>query len=56
MALRKEHEIHTRRFSRNFGLGLVLAAVVALFFGLTIVKVGTEDDTPGAAETSGEQQ
>lgn len=55
MALRKEHEIHTRRFSRNFGLGLVLAAVVALFFGLTIVKVGNQD-TPGAAETSGEAQ
>jgi hypothetical protein len=39
MAIRVEHEIHQRRLGRNVGLGLVLAAFVALVFGLTIVKV-----------------
>jgi hypothetical protein len=39
----KQHEIHTRRFSRNLGLGLVLAAFVALVFGLTIAKVTSDD-------------
>jgi hypothetical protein len=40
---RKSHEMHTRRFSRNMGLGVVLAAFVALVFGLTIAKVSQED-------------
>lgn len=40
---RKSHELHTRRFSRNLGLGLVLAAFVALVFGLTIAKVSNDD-------------
>ena len=39
MGITKDHEIHKRRFSRNVGLGLVLAAFVALVFGLTMVKV-----------------
>lgn len=39
MALSRQHALHKRRFSRNLGLGLVLAAFVVLFFGLTIVKV-----------------
>lgn len=39
MAFRPDHEIYTRRFSRNVGLGLVLAVFVALVFGLTVVKV-----------------
>ncbi|MFZ9198805.1 MAG: hypothetical protein ACO22Z_05615 [Paracoccaceae bacterium] len=39
MALRVEHEIHHRRFGRNLGLGLVLAAFVVLVFALTVVKV-----------------
>ena len=43
MNFRPEHELHTRRFSRNIGLGLVLAAFVALIFGLTVVKI-TEGD------------
>lgn len=41
--LRAEHEIHQRRRGRNFGLGLVLLAFVALVFGLTIVKVQRGD-------------
>ncbi|MBD3679578.1 MAG: hypothetical protein HUJ27_14420 [Rhodobacteraceae bacterium] len=39
MAFGKDHELHTRRFSRNLGVGLCLAAFVALMFGLSIVKV-----------------
>ena len=35
----EKHEIHTRRFGRNLGLGLVLGTFVALVFGLTVVKV-----------------
>jgi hypothetical protein len=39
MALRVEHEVHRRRLGRNVGLGLVLVALVAIVFGLTVVKV-----------------
>jgi len=39
MSIGRQHEIHKRRFSRNMGLGLVLAAFVVLVFGLTVVKV-----------------
>lgn len=39
MAIRQDHEIHTRRKGRNYGLGLVLAALVALIFGLSLVKI-----------------
>ncbi|MBR9653042.1 hypothetical protein [Thalassovita aquimarina] len=34
-----EHELHKRRSSRNLGVGLVLAAFIAIVFGLTVVKV-----------------
>lgn len=47
MALGKDHELHQRRFGRNLGLGLVLAAFVALVFGLTIVKVSTGGSLEG---------
>ena len=50
MALSKQHELHKRRFSRNLGLGLVLAAFVSLVFGLTIVKVSNDDFTMPSAE------
>ena len=43
MALSRLHELHKRRFSRNLGLGIVLAGLVALIFGLTVVKVSDED-------------
>lgn len=43
MALHVETEMHRRRFSRNLGLGLVLAAFVALVFALTVVKVTQGD-------------
>lgn len=39
MALKVEHELHGRRLNRNLGVGLLLAAFIALIFGLTVVKV-----------------
>lgn len=39
MSFRPDHEIYKRRLSRNVGLGLALAAFVAVVFGLTVVKV-----------------
>ena len=47
MNIRPDHELHTRRFSRNIGLGMVLAAFVALVFTLTVVKI-TEGDVARA--------
>lgn len=41
--LRTEHEIHRRRSGRNVGLALVLAAFVALVFGLSIAKIRSGD-------------
>lgn len=45
MGLSRQHPLHIRRYSRNLGLGLVLAGLVALIFGLTVVKVTMEDFT-----------
>lgn len=46
MAFEKvEHELHKRRASRNIGVGLALAALIAITFGLTIVKVTAVDMT-----------
>lgn len=41
MAIKALHEIHTRRKSRNVGVGLVLVGFIAVIFGLTVVKVQT---------------
>ena len=45
MSLSRQHDLHKRRFSRNLGLGIVLGGLVALVFGLTVVKVSTEEFT-----------
>lgn len=50
MSLSRQHEMHKRRFSRNLGLGLVLAALVTLVFGLTVVKVTNEEFVLPATE------
>ncbi|MBV2361668.1 hypothetical protein KUH32_18025 [Thalassococcus sp. CAU 1522] len=42
MGLIKEHDLHKRRAGRNLGVGLVLAAFIALIFGLTVVKVNSD--------------
>jgi hypothetical protein len=47
MAFRPDHELHKRRFGRNLGLGLTLAAFVALVFALTVVKVKRGDPLQG---------
>ena len=39
MAIKATHELHKRRFGRNLGVGLVLAAFIAIVFGMTVVKV-----------------
>ena len=39
MTFKPEHEIYRRRFGRNLGVGLVLAAFVLLTFFLTVEKV-----------------
>lgn len=51
MTFRPEHELHKRRFSRNLGLGLTLAAFVALVFALTVVKVKRGDPMQGYDHT-----
>ena len=47
MAIRVEHDLHRRRFSRNVGLGLTLAAFVVLVFLLTVAKVTRGDPMQG---------
>lgn len=39
MAIKVEHELHSRRAGRNRGVLLLLLGFVALIFGLTLVKV-----------------
>lgn len=39
MSFKVTHDLHRRRFGRNLGVGLVLAAFIVLVFGLTVVKV-----------------
>jgi hypothetical protein len=43
MEIKATHEIHKRRFSRNVGVGLTLVALVAIVFGLTVVKINRGD-------------
>ncbi len=47
MAFPPEHEMHKRRFGRNLGVGLMLAAFVGLVFALTVVKVTRGDPMQG---------
>ena len=50
MSLSKQHEIHTRRYGRNLGVGLLLAGLIAIVFRLTIVKVTRGDYEPPRGE------
>lgn len=53
MSLSKQHEIHERRFGRNVGVGLLLVGVIAIVFGLTVVKVTRGDfETPATTTVS----
>ena len=47
MSFPPQHEMHQRRFSRNVGLGLVLAAFVVLVFALSVVKITRGDPMKG---------
>lgn len=38
MALKVEHEIHERRKGRNYGVLGILLGLIAIVFGLTVVK------------------
>ncbi len=44
MPIRVEHELHGRRRGRNMGLLLILLGLIAVVFGLTVVKVLTLED------------
>lgn len=39
MAIRVEHPLHERRWSRNKGVGLTLVGFVILMFMLSVVKI-----------------
>ena len=52
MTFKPEHEIYKRRFSRNLGVGLALAAFVALSFLLTVEKVTHGDPMAAVNGTS----
>lgn len=39
MAIRVEHPLHERRWSRNRGVGLTLVGFAALMFLLSVVKI-----------------
>ena len=47
MSFPKEHEIYKRRLGRNLGVGLVLAAFIAIVFGLTIAKISNGGQVQG---------
>ena len=51
MSLTREHELHKRRKSRNIGVGLTLAVLIMIVFGLTYVKVTRGDYEPIRAAT-----
>jgi hypothetical protein len=44
--MRKDHEIHRRRRSRNLGLLAVLLAFVGLLYWVTIAKMGVNAANP----------
>jgi hypothetical protein len=48
-----DHEIHTRRMSRNVGTAIALVVFVALLAGLTIVKLNGLGDS-AMPEVSGQ--
>ncbi|MGH1356407.1 MAG: hypothetical protein ACRBBS_15170 [Thalassovita sp.] len=54
MSIQVEHELHKRRFGRNLGVGLVLAAFIAIVFGLTVVKVTSGGLGPNPATQEGQ--
>ena len=41
--IKATHDLHKRRLSRNVGVGVTLLGMVAVVFGLTMVKVTRGD-------------
>ncbi len=41
--IKATHELHQRRLSRNVGVALTLVVLIAVVFGLTVVKVTRGD-------------
>jgi hypothetical protein len=52
MNIRVEHEIHSRRRTRNVGVGLMLGAFVVLVMVLTFVKITQTDFTKAARDAA----
>ena len=53
MSIRVHHELHQRRFGRNLGVAIVLIGLIAVVFGLTVVKVTNGDFEPPRNEVAG---
>jgi hypothetical protein len=53
MALRPEHEIHTRRKSLNIGVGLMLGGFVILVMLLTFTKITSPEFRIPASQANG---
>jgi hypothetical protein len=53
MALRPEHEIHTRRKSLNIGVGLMLGGFVILIMILTYTKITSSEFQIPASSVNG---
>lgn len=53
MALRPEHELHTRRKSLNIGIGLMLGAFVLLVMVLTFTKITSPEFQVPASKANG---
>ncbi len=54
MSFRPDHELHSRRAGRNYGLGAVLLIFAALVFGLSLVKA-QENGLPGLQTNAASQ-
>lgn len=53
MALRQEHEIHTRRKSLNIGVGVMLGSFVLLVIFLTFAKITSAGFSIPASKANG---
>lgn len=53
MALRPEHEIHSRRKGLNIGIGLMLGAFVLLIMLLTFTKITSPEFQVPASKANG---
>ena len=52
--MRKTHELHTRRRSRNWAVGALLVFLILLTFAVTIVRMGEHAGNPSTGRSWGE--